>query len=701
MLVPIDRATISLVWSDGGYPAAGAYRDYHHHTVHHHNPWSNDGARATTTARAARSAREHAADFVARTLARLAPRRAAAGGEPLPAAAWSCARWTPSCSVTGGTRASRGCARWSRSARARASSCCASTTRSSGSSRCRAESLERSPGARRSEAEAAGGGRRQQLGRGRRPLDVVGPAVAEMAFAARAAELRAAAPPVARASAAAVRELLALQASDWPFMVIARDRRAVRARALRRPPRGARAGARGRRRDGGDARAALREPRRSTPTAPRAPPLRAARLRALTPSASCAGASRMRITRAGTPASDGVGGDVLGDDRARADDRVVADADAAQHARAVADPDVVADAHVALVDALQADRALDLGHAVVEVDQHHAVGEDALAPDRDVLEGRDRALLADHRLGADAHLALVHADLAAVPDPRPAADAQRGAAADLELHAGADEADAFGLQASAEAQLEPARSARAAARSRAVSMWLARMKRSSASGPPCSGAGARRGAPRAGAGRRRARGVGSVEQLHRRRIVRDRRACERPCDDARRMTDRDPRPAPARRRPPRAGARDHARRGRPPRGLGARARGLPAHRQGRGGRLHRAAGRRQVDADRRADEGAPRGRAHRRRAVDRPVLAVHARRAARRPHPPDRALPRPRRVHPLDGQPRRARRALGGGAAGGAAARRGRSRGRVRRDGRRRARRRSTSSITPTRSCSC
>ena len=83
-------------------------------------------------------------------------------------------------------------------------------------------------------------------------------------------------------------------------------------------------------------------------------------------------------------------------------------------------------------------------------------------------------------------------------------------------------------------------------------------------------------------------------------------------------------------------------------------------------------------------KAAPRGRAQRRRAVDRPVLAVHAGRAARRSHPPDRALPRPGRVHPLDGQPRRARRALGGRAAGGAAARRGRARGRVRRDRRRR-----------------
>ena len=64
LLVPVDRATVELVWSDGGYPAHGAYRDYHHHTIHHHRPWANDGA--PTTARRARAlAREHAADFVA------------------------------------------------------------------------------------------------------------------------------------------------------------------------------------------------------------------------------------------------------------------------------------------------------------------------------------------------------------------------------------------------------------------------------------------------------------------------------------------------------------------------------------------------------------------------------------------------------------------------------------------------------------
>jgi 1,4-alpha-glucan branching enzyme len=70
VLFGIDRATISLVWSDTGYPADGAYRDYHRHTEHHHNPWRNDGG-AYDHEQALARAREHAADFVARTRERL------------------------------------------------------------------------------------------------------------------------------------------------------------------------------------------------------------------------------------------------------------------------------------------------------------------------------------------------------------------------------------------------------------------------------------------------------------------------------------------------------------------------------------------------------------------------------------------------------------------------------------------------------
>jgi 1,4-alpha-glucan branching enzyme len=71
LLVPVDRETMDLVWSDDGYPAHAAYRDYHHRTARDHHPWANDGS-VYDPARAASQARADAADFVARTRARLA-----------------------------------------------------------------------------------------------------------------------------------------------------------------------------------------------------------------------------------------------------------------------------------------------------------------------------------------------------------------------------------------------------------------------------------------------------------------------------------------------------------------------------------------------------------------------------------------------------------------------------------------------------
>lgn len=70
VLVPVDRATMDLVWSDGGYPAHGTYRDYHRHTIHHHQPWRNDGSAYDHHAAVA-LARKHARDFVKRTIGRL------------------------------------------------------------------------------------------------------------------------------------------------------------------------------------------------------------------------------------------------------------------------------------------------------------------------------------------------------------------------------------------------------------------------------------------------------------------------------------------------------------------------------------------------------------------------------------------------------------------------------------------------------
>jgi 1,4-alpha-glucan branching enzyme len=70
VLWPIDRAIIALPWGHRGYPAAGPYRDYHRHTEHRHRVWANDG-RPYDHEAARALAREHAADFVARVRSRL------------------------------------------------------------------------------------------------------------------------------------------------------------------------------------------------------------------------------------------------------------------------------------------------------------------------------------------------------------------------------------------------------------------------------------------------------------------------------------------------------------------------------------------------------------------------------------------------------------------------------------------------------
>jgi 1,4-alpha-glucan branching enzyme len=70
--VPIDWATVELVWHESaGYPADGAYRNYHGRTEHDLKPWDNAG-RPYDREVALTRARTHARDFVARVAARLA-----------------------------------------------------------------------------------------------------------------------------------------------------------------------------------------------------------------------------------------------------------------------------------------------------------------------------------------------------------------------------------------------------------------------------------------------------------------------------------------------------------------------------------------------------------------------------------------------------------------------------------------------------
>jgi 1,4-alpha-glucan branching enzyme len=210
-LCPIDRTTISLVWSDAGYPADGAYRDYHRHTVHHHQPWRNDGDPYDHEPALART-REHATDFVSRTRKRL--RR---DGDGLPGGGLAvCAldtellghwwyeglHWLEAvieeCASQGLELVRLNDDTLERFAPVPAGE--------SGEG-CESESGESEWGA-------------SSWGAGGDLSTWSGPAVSDMAFAARAGELETlAAATGGRAGPAAVRELLALQASDWAFMI--------------------------------------------------------------------------------------------------------------------------------------------------------------------------------------------------------------------------------------------------------------------------------------------------------------------------------------------------------------------------------------------------------------------------------------------------------------------------------------------------
>ncbi len=200
VLFGIDRATISLVWSDAGYPADGAYRDYHRHTIHHHNPWRNDGSGYDHELALTR-AREHATDFVTRTRERL--RR---DGDGLPGGGLAvCALDTE---LLGHW--------WYEGLHWLAAVIDECATQGLELVRLddAPERFEPAPVGDDADWGVSSWGENGDLS------TWSGPAVAELAFATRAAELQTlAAATAGAAGAAAVRELLALQASDWAFMV--------------------------------------------------------------------------------------------------------------------------------------------------------------------------------------------------------------------------------------------------------------------------------------------------------------------------------------------------------------------------------------------------------------------------------------------------------------------------------------------------
>jgi 1,4-alpha-glucan branching enzyme len=188
VLWPCDRDTIALVWGSGGYPARAAYRDYHAHTTHRHHAWRNDGApydRATARAQARADARE----FVAR-----ASRRVRSGGVCVCALDtellghwWFEGVW------------------WLEAVIDEAAIAGLRLTTLD-------DALERheprpAPAPLPVSSWGEGGDLRTWSG----------PRVAELAWAARSAELRLLA--ASRRPVRAVRELLALQSSDWAFLV--------------------------------------------------------------------------------------------------------------------------------------------------------------------------------------------------------------------------------------------------------------------------------------------------------------------------------------------------------------------------------------------------------------------------------------------------------------------------------------------------
>jgi 1,4-alpha-glucan branching enzyme len=222
VLWPIDRSVIALAWGQGGYPSRPPYRDYHAYTTHRHRVRRIDGGPYDHDA-AARQARADAAEFVAAVRERV--RR---GGVSVFAVDtellghW----WYEGID-------------WLRAVLGECS-------RQGLELLPLDDALERFEPADLAQGQQVGekGGEIVQQpitwGRAGDLSTWSGPSVAEMAFAARAAELE-----VERGGAevgmAAVRELLALQASDWPFMVsreiavpYARERFAGHQQALQR-----------------------------------------------------------------------------------------------------------------------------------------------------------------------------------------------------------------------------------------------------------------------------------------------------------------------------------------------------------------------------------------------------------------------------------------------------------------------------------
>jgi 1,4-alpha-glucan branching enzyme len=188
VLVPIDREVIELVWSPGGYPSKGPYRDSHRRTTHHHKPWRCDGE-VYDPGDAHEQALRDAAHFVDRVEERLdaGPLCVCALDTELLGHWWYEGPGWLAAVVAECRRRGVPLVRLD-------------------------DALDEIEPATAPELPATTWGRERDLS------TWSGPAVADLAWRARDAELRALA---ARRSldGGAVRELLALQSSDWAFVV--------------------------------------------------------------------------------------------------------------------------------------------------------------------------------------------------------------------------------------------------------------------------------------------------------------------------------------------------------------------------------------------------------------------------------------------------------------------------------------------------
>ncbi len=199
--VPIDWQTVELVWHDkSGYPVHAAYRDYHRRTVHDLRPWNLAGGAYDPDAAAAQAA-EHASDFVRRCIERLDAHADQRGRPGLLCCALDTellGHWWYE-----GQAWLRGVVEAAREQGLELA------TVSEGVAR--VEPVERQLAA-------------STWGVGKDMSTWDAPPVADLAFAARTAELQtvalaARAHEPAAALERAARELLALQASDWAFQV--------------------------------------------------------------------------------------------------------------------------------------------------------------------------------------------------------------------------------------------------------------------------------------------------------------------------------------------------------------------------------------------------------------------------------------------------------------------------------------------------